>query len=88
METGSYLLCGMNNSEITFKTTSHGSGRIMSRRQAKKKFKGRKVEKEMKEKGIYIRALSYSGLAEEAGLAYKDIDEVVDTVVNARQMIV
>ena len=32
----------------------------------------------MEERGIYVRTASYSGLAEEAGAAYKDIDEVVD----------
>lgn len=31
----------------------------------------------MKERGIYVRTVSYRGLAEEAGGAYKDIDEVV-----------
>ena len=30
----------------------------------------------MRDRGIYIRAASNSGLAEEAGGAYKDIDEV------------
>jgi tRNA-splicing ligase RtcB len=31
-------------------------------------------------RGIVVRAASTSGLAEEAGLAYKDLDEVVDVV--------
>jgi tRNA-splicing ligase RtcB len=31
----------------------------------------------MEERGIYLRTASFSGLAEEAGPAYKDIDEVV-----------
>ena len=29
-------------------------------------------------RGIYVRTASWSGLAEEAGSAYKDIDEVID----------
>jgi tRNA-splicing ligase RtcB len=31
----------------------------------------------MERRGIYVRTVSYSGLAEEAGAAYKDIDAVV-----------
>jgi len=32
----------------------------------------------MKERGIYVKSVSYAGLAEEAGFAYKNLDEVVD----------
>ena len=32
----------------------------------------------MEAQGIYIRTASYSGLAEEAGEAYKNIDDVVE----------
>jgi tRNA-splicing ligase RtcB len=34
----------------------------------------------MKQHGILVKAVSMSGLAEEAGLAYKNISEVVNTV--------
>ncbi len=78
MESGSYLLVGVSDGEQTFFSTAHGSGRNMSRRQAKKKFKGRKLLKEMAARGIYVRARSLSGLAEEAGGAYKNIDKVVE----------
>jgi tRNA-splicing ligase RtcB len=61
-----------------FATTAHGSGRTMGRRQAKKQFWGETVEEEMRKRGIYVRAVSKSGLAEEAGGAYKSIDAVVD----------
>ena len=40
--------------------------------------------KDMLKKGIYVKSVSYSGLAEEAGDAYKDIDDVVDATVNAK----
>ena len=49
----------------------------MSRRQAKKKFQGKKLQQDMEQRGIYVRGVSYSGLAEEAGAAYKNIDDVV-----------
>jgi tRNA-splicing ligase RtcB len=31
----------------------------------------------MASRGIYVRTASWPGLAEEAGAAYKDIDEVI-----------
>jgi tRNA-splicing ligase RtcB len=77
METGSYLLCGSEKSSRALYTTAHGSGRVMGRRQAKKKFSGRQIADSMRTRGIYVAAASESGLAEEAGGAYKDIDEVV-----------
>jgi len=78
METGSYLLAGMPSGGETFFTTAHGSGRAMSRHQAKKLFRGQKLQREMEERGIYVRTASWGGLAEEAGPAYKNIDEVVE----------
>jgi tRNA-splicing ligase RtcB len=78
METGSYLLTGVDSGSQSFFTTAHGSGRIMGRRQAKKQFRGRELIEQMRQRGIYVRTASYSGLAEEAGAAYKDIDAVVE----------
>jgi len=83
METGSYLLVGVPTGEQTFFSTAHGSGRTMSRTRARKVFHGKRLQKEMEEHGIYVKSASYSGLAEEAGPAYKDIDEVIDTTVLA-----
>lgn len=77
METGSYLLAGQASAAPTFFTTAHGSGRTMSRHQAKKMVQGRKLLEEMEQRGIHVRTASYGGLAEEAGLAYKNIDLVV-----------
>ncbi len=78
METGSYLLAGLESAAETFYSTAHGSGRTMSRHQAKKMFRGDKLQKELEMRGIYIRTASWAGLAEEAGVAYKSIDEVVE----------
>jgi RNA-splicing ligase RtcB len=77
METGSYLLTGVESGAGTFYSTAHGSGRTMSRRKAKKIYRGRELQEAMEERGIYVRSASWSGLAEEAGGAYKDIDEVI-----------
>jgi tRNA-splicing ligase RtcB len=78
METGSYLLAGLATGRETFYTTAHGSGRVMSRHQAKKQFRGEKLQRDMEARGIYVRTASWGGLAEEAGSAYKDIDDVVE----------
>ncbi len=78
METGSYLLVGVPSSDQTFYTTAHGSGRTMSRNKAKKMFNGKELQREMEARGIYVRTVSYAGLAEEAGAAYKNIDDVIE----------
>lgn len=81
MESASYLLVGTKKAEEeTFGSTCHGSGRTMSRAKAKKQVWGENLQGQMKEKGIYVKTSSFAGLAEEAGLAYKDIDEVIKAV--------
>ena len=81
METGSYLLKGTKKAEEeTFGTTAHGSGRTMSRSKAKKMIRGEDLQKRMEEKGIYVKGVSMAGLAEEAGFAYKEIDEVIGSL--------
>lgn len=81
METGSYLLVGTNEAEKeTFGSTAHGSGRTMSRSAAKRQVQGKELESKLTEKGIYVRSASYAGLAEEAGLAYKNVDDVCEAV--------
>ncbi len=83
METGSYLLAGAAGGAQTFFTTAHGSGRVMSRHKAKQMFRGRALQHDMEERGIYVRTASYPGLAEEAGAAYKPIDEVITATAQA-----
>jgi tRNA-splicing ligase RtcB (3'-phosphate/5'-hydroxy nucleic acid ligase) len=78
METGSYLLAGVASGAETWFTTAHGSGRTMSRTRAKQLYRGDTLQKEMEGRGIYVKTGSYAGLAEEAGAAYKNIDEVIE----------
>jgi tRNA-splicing ligase RtcB len=81
METGSYLLTGTQKAfDMTFGSTCHGAGRVMSRTAARRKVRGTELRQKMTERGMVVRAVSMSGLAEEAGLAYKNIDEVVRAV--------
>lgn len=83
METGSYLLVGTPGGKETFFSTAHGSGRTMSRSKAKKVWRGETLQREMEAHGIYVRGTSWSGLAEEAGGAYKNIDDVVEATEHA-----
>jgi len=76
METGSWLLAGVASGAASFWSTAHGSGRTMSRTRARKLVRGRALQDQLAERGILVRAASMAGLAEEAGFAYKDVDEV------------
>jgi tRNA-splicing ligase RtcB len=76
METGSYLLSGVESGTVSLFSTAHGSGRTMSRTKARKLVRGQDLQRRMAERGILVRARSRRGLAEEAGFAYKDVDEV------------
>ncbi|MBD3231819.1 RNA-splicing ligase RtcB [Candidatus Dependentiae bacterium] len=84
MGTASFVLAGTQEAmDVSFGSTCHGAGRTMSRSSAKKEIHGKKLKEKLEEEGIIIRAGSVSGLAEEAPLAYKDIDNVVDVVARA-----
>lgn len=77
----SWLLAGQPGSmEQTFGTTCHGAGRVMSRSEAIRQAKGRRIDRELAEQGIIARARSWQGLAEEQPAAYKDVNLVVDVV--------
>ena len=81
METGSALLVGTAHAmEETFGSTAHGAGRTMSRAQARKRVWGETLIEQLGARGIVVRAASKSGVAEEAGFAYKDLAEVVEVV--------
>ena len=78
METGSYLLAGVASGAKSFYSTAHGSGRTMSRTRARKLVRGERLRQQMAARGIVVRAASLRGLAEEAGFAYKSVDEVAE----------
>jgi len=78
MGTASYILSGGQKSlEISFGSTAHGAGRLMSRSQAKQDYWGEDVQDELKRDQIFVKAASGSTIAEEAPGVYKDIDEVI-----------
>lgn len=84
MGTESWILLGTAaNEQLSFGSSCHGAGRVMSRRQAKRSIQGSQLRTDLEKSGIRIRAGSMPGLAEEAPEAYKDVSRVVQTVTHA-----
>ena len=79
MGTSSWVLVGTEKAmELTFGSTAHGAGRMMSRSAAKRKYWGGDIKTALEKRGIVVRAASTSVLAEEADPAYKDVDVVAE----------
>ncbi|RLI22193.1 RNA-splicing ligase RtcB [Candidatus Bathyarchaeota archaeon] len=79
MGTSSWLLVGTPKAmELTFGSTAHGAGRMMSRAAAKRRFYGGDIKRALEKRGIVVRAASQVVLAEEADPAYKNVDRVAE----------
>jgi tRNA-splicing ligase RtcB len=84
MGTASYVLAGTRRSErAAFASACHGAGRSMSRHEATRHWRGRRVVDDLAARGILIRSWSSRGVAEEAPGAYKDVSAVVDAAERA-----
>jgi len=78
MGTASYVLVGTEKAgKVSFGSTAHGAGRVMSRNEAISRFRGQKIQQELLKKNIFLKGASWEGIAEESPEAYKDINEVV-----------
>jgi tRNA-splicing ligase RtcB len=78
MGTASYILVGTREAEqLSFGSTAHGAGRVMSRHEAIRRFRGEQIKQDLENRGIELQSTSWKGVAEEASQAYKDVDEVV-----------
>lgn len=81
MGSASYVLAGTQRSmELTFGSTCHGAGRVMSRNAALRDIRGNEVKRQLLERGIVVKAPKDSAIAEEAPEVYKEIDEVIAVV--------
>ncbi|WP_337859793.1 RtcB family protein [Ferroplasma sp.] len=81
----SYVMVGLpGNEEITFSSSCHGAGRVLSRKRANEQFTSEGVEMELKSQGIYLRAATKKAIIEESPESYKDIDEVIKVVYGAK----
>jgi len=84
MGRASYLLAGTAKAmKETFGSSCHGAGRLMSRHEAVRRARGRRIADELAEKGIWVRSSGKETLAEEMPEAYKDVDAVVGVVAGA-----
>jgi tRNA-splicing ligase RtcB len=80
----SYVLAGTRKAyEQTFGSSCHGAGRLLSRGEAKRRARGRRIVEELEEKGIVVMAAGMATVAEEMPEAYKDVADVVEVVANA-----
>jgi len=78
MGTASYVLVGTEGAmRETWGSTCHGAGRVLSRHAAIRNARGRNIAQELAAQGIYAKAASREGLAEEMPEAYKDVHQVV-----------
>jgi tRNA-splicing ligase RtcB len=79
MGTASYLLVGTERGEeISFASTAHGAGRVLSRTAARRRFRASSVISALKRRGIIVRAASGRVVEEETPEGYKDVHKVVD----------
>jgi tRNA-splicing ligase RtcB len=84
MGRASYVLVGTREAmEQAFGSTCHGAGRVLSRQAAIAKARGRRIEAELAAVGVIARAHGRTSLAEEQPQAYKDVEDVVNCVVDA-----
>ena len=85
MGTFSYVLAGTEGAlEQSFGSCCHGAGRVLSRSKALKQAKGRAINRELEDKGIFIQSRGKKTLKEEMPEAYKDVSQVVDVVHQAK----
>lgn len=81
MGTPSYVLRGTEEAmRLSFGSTCHGAGRVLSRSGAKRRFAGKAVREDLQRRGILVRAPSDAAIAEEAPGVYKPSGEVVRVV--------
>jgi len=81
MGTASFVLVGTDEArELSLSSCCHGAGRAMSRSAAKRAVTGNVLRRELESQGIVVRCPSAAELAEEAPVAYKDVDRVVEVV--------
>src|SRR5215471_6747310 len=84
MGTASFVLVGTDAArDLSLNSACHGAGRALSRTAAKKEVTGHLLRKELEGRGIIVRCVSNAELAEEAPIAYKDVERVVDVVTRA-----
>jgi tRNA-splicing ligase RtcB len=79
MGSASWVLLGKPNSlELTFGSTVHGAGRLMSRTAAHKTYNYKQVIDDLEQKGVFLKSITRYDVVEEAPQVYKDVDTVAE----------
>ena len=79
MERASWVLRGLETSlKRSFGSTCHGAGRVLGRKEAKRRIRPEDLRRELEEAGILVKVGKAALLVEEAPAAYKDVSEVVE----------
>lgn len=76
MRDGSVLAIGKGNPEWNY-SAPHGAGRLMSRSSARERLNLEEYKKEMA--GVYTTSVNEATL-DEAPMAYKSIDDIIDVI--------
>ena len=78
MGRASWVLSGTERAmDETFGSSCHGAGRVLGRRAALRQAKGRRIDVELRARGVEVLSRATKTLAEEMPEAYKDVDDVV-----------
>ncbi len=83
MGRASHLMVGLGN-QLTWSSSCHGAGRAASRHQSANAWKGINPIKHMKDLGVTVMSNSMKTVVEEMPNAYKNVDDVVDAVQEAK----
>ena len=84
MGTATWVMAGTREAEErSLGSACHGAGRRLSRSGAKQAVSGAAVRAQLEALGIAVRCPAPAGLAEEAPIAYKDVDRVAQVVERA-----
>lgn len=78
MGTASYVIRAEHGVDRIYNSVNHGAGRVLSRSAAKREISVEAFKEQMS--GIVVSGDNYKAYLDEAPLAYKDIDLVVETL--------
>lgn len=78
MGTSSYVVTGTGLIGETYNSVNHGAGRTMSRTAAKKAFSAADIAEQLDD--VLLSTRDWKAVIDEAPLAYKNIDNVVNTL--------
>ncbi|MFQ5493679.1 MAG: RtcB family protein [Candidatus Dojkabacteria bacterium] len=77
MATYSYITSGLGNPDC-FHSASHGAGRALGRKEAKRRYTKEDVLRDLDTHDIKIFAADNAGMIEEYSKSYKDVEKIIE----------